>query len=45
MKYILALSVLVVAAVFIRTCPPTIYLGDSGEIVAAAKTLGIGHPP
>jgi hypothetical protein len=45
MKYILALSVLVVAAVFIRTCPPTIYPGDSGEIVAAAYTLGIGHPP
>jgi hypothetical protein len=33
------------SAVYITTAPPTIYLGDSGELAAAAYTLGIGHPP
>jgi hypothetical protein len=30
---------------FLRTAPPTIFLGDSGEIAAAAYNLGIPHPP
>mgnify|MGYP005620240073 CR=1 FL=1 len=33
------------AVLFIKTAPPTIYLGDSGELASAAVTLGIGHPP
>ncbi len=31
--------------IYLVTLPPTIYLGDSGEIVTAASTLGIAHPP
>ncbi|OGF47428.1 MAG: hypothetical protein A2452_02790 [Candidatus Firestonebacteria bacterium RIFOXYC2_FULL_39_67] len=30
---------------FLLTACPTIYVGDSGEIIAAAYTLGIPHPP
>lgn len=25
--------------------PPTIYIGDSGELISSSFTLGIGHPP
>jgi hypothetical protein len=47
MKRILAVSaaVLLMAFIYILTAPPTIYLGDSGEIAAAAATMGIPHPP
>jgi hypothetical protein len=45
MKYILTVVMLLTAFLYIRTAPPTIYLGDSGEVTAAACTLGIGHPP
>jgi hypothetical protein len=47
MKRILTVSaaVLIMAFIYILTVPPTIYLGDSGEIVAAAATMGIPHPP
>lgn len=47
MKRILAISsaAVILAFIYISTMPPTIYLGDSGEIAAAAATLGIPHPP
>jgi len=32
-------------AVYLRTLCPTVYIGDSGELIAAAYTLGIAHPP
>jgi hypothetical protein len=34
----------VVFAIHARGAAPTIYVGDSGELVAAAATLGIPHP-
>jgi hypothetical protein len=45
MKAVVFAAVLIALGVFIMTVPPTIYLGDSGEIAAAAYTLGICHPP
>lgn len=45
MKYILALSCVIISFIFIRTSCPTVFLGDSGEMIASAYTLGIGHPP
>ncbi len=45
MKFALTAAALVVFGVFISTAPPAPYLGDSGEIIASAYTLGIGHPP
>ncbi len=32
-------------AVYLKTLCPTIFVGDSGELAAAAATLGIAHPP
>ncbi len=32
-------------AVYLRTLCPSVYVGDSGELIAAAYTLGIPHPP
>lgn len=31
--------------VYLKTLCPTIYIGDSGELIAAAYCLGIPHPP
>ncbi|MBP7792204.1 MAG: DUF2723 domain-containing protein [Candidatus Goldbacteria bacterium] len=45
MKYLFFLFSIIITFLFINTTPPTIYLGDSGEIVTAVWTLGIGHPP
>ena len=45
MRYILALISIIIFWIYITAVPPTIYLGDSGEIVAGAYTLGIAHPP
>ncbi len=36
---------LVAFAVYVATLCPTIVAGDSGELAAAAATLGIAHPP
>ncbi len=30
---------------YLLTVCPTVYVGDSGEMIAAAYTLGIAHPP
>jgi tetratricopeptide (TPR) repeat protein len=41
-------AVLVFAAtlvIYILTLPPSLLPGDAGELVAASRTLGIGHPP
>jgi hypothetical protein len=45
MKYAVTGVIMLIFFIFIRTAPPTIYMGDSGEVVSAAYTLGIGHPP
>ncbi|MCX7697965.1 MAG: DUF2723 domain-containing protein [Candidatus Goldbacteria bacterium] len=45
MKYFIFIISILIFFLFLKTIPPTIYLGDSGEIVVAAYTLGIGHPP
>lgn len=31
--------------VYLRTLCPTVFTGDSGELIAASYTLGIPHPP
>lgn len=31
--------------IFIYNLSPTVYVGDSGELIAAASTLGVAHPP
>jgi tetratricopeptide (TPR) repeat protein len=31
--------------VYVMTLCPTVYVGDSGELITAAFTLGIAHPP
>jgi hypothetical protein len=44
--YRLALGVAaLVLAVFVLTLAPTVTFWDAGEFIAAAKTLGIPHPP
>ncbi|MCX5777531.1 MAG: tetratricopeptide repeat protein [Candidatus Firestonebacteria bacterium] len=40
-----AIIFVIALSFYILTACPTIYVGDSGEIVAAAYTLGIPHPP
>jgi len=44
-EYALAIFVFLVAfGVYFKTVCPTVYIGDSGELTAAAYTLGISHP-
>ena len=30
---------------YLATACPTVYFGDSGELIAAADSLGVAHPP
>jgi tetratricopeptide (TPR) repeat protein len=39
------LAFLLPSAVYVFTLCPTVYWDDSGELIAAAYTLGIPHPP
>lgn len=36
---------LIAFIIYLITLCPTVYVGDSGELTAAAYTLGIAHPP
>jgi tetratricopeptide (TPR) repeat protein len=41
-----ALAIFILAlAIYGATLCPTVFVGDSGELAAAATTLGIAHPP
>jgi tetratricopeptide (TPR) repeat protein len=40
-----ALSFLLPFSLFLFTCPPSVHVGDSGEFILAAFTLGNTHPP
>ncbi len=45
-RIILAISVFVPAfALYLYTLAPTVTLVDSGELILAARTLGVAHPP
>jgi hypothetical protein len=44
-KYLGVLVFLISFTVYLKTLCPTVYVGDSGELIAAAYTLGIPHPP
>ncbi|MCX7918563.1 MAG: DUF2723 domain-containing protein [bacterium] len=35
----------IACCIYLYTLCPTVYVGDSGELTAAAYTLGIAHPP
>jgi len=36
---------LIVFLLYLATACPTVYFGDSGELIAAADSLGVAHPP
>ena len=36
---------LIVFFLYLATACPTVYFGDSGELIAAADSLGVAHPP
>jgi|GEM_PF-1627863 len=42
-KYLLSFFLIAVGGVYLSTLCPTVYLGDSGELTAAAFCLGIPH--
>jgi len=45
-KYLAPLGVFLIAlAVYIKTLAPSIVFGDAGELILAANSLGIAHPP
>ncbi|MFH1073775.1 MAG: tetratricopeptide repeat protein [Candidatus Firestonebacteria bacterium] len=43
--YSAVLSFIIPLAVYLLTACPTVYVGDSGEMITAAYYLGIPHPP
>jgi hypothetical protein len=45
MKYFLAAATAVLFFIYAHTAAPAMYFGDDGEVISAAATLGIGHPP
>jgi hypothetical protein len=45
MKYIIAAGAAALFFIYAHTAPPVMYFGDDGEVISAASTLGIGHPP
>jgi len=44
-SFLCAGSILLTFLVYLKTLCPTFTIGDSGELIAAAYTLGIPHPP
>jgi len=42
---IAAASALVALGVYVATLNPTVFHGDSGEMISVAYTLGVAHPP
>ncbi len=46
MRYWVGIALFVLAFfTYLKTLCPTIYVGDSGELITAASCLGIPHPP
>jgi hypothetical protein len=45
MKYFIALAAAALFFIYAHTAAPVMYFGDDGEVISAAATLGIGHPP
>lgn len=44
-KYIIPLLFIICTAVYLTTLCPTVYVGDSGELISAAYNTGTAHPP
>jgi len=44
-RLIVLLSFIIPLSIYLLTICPTVYVGDSGEIITAAYYLGIPHPP
>src|SRR3989339_311974 len=44
-KYLSSAILICSLLLLVYTACPTIYIGDDGELNAAAYTLGVGHPP
>jgi tetratricopeptide (TPR) repeat protein len=44
-KFIALLLFLISFGIYLKTLCPTVYVGDSGELIAAVHTLGIPHNP
>ncbi len=45
MKKIFVLVFILTLVVYVKTLCPTVYIGDSGELVTASYCMGIAHPP
>src|SRR3989339_344463 len=44
-RYLSILAFIFPLSIYILTACPTVYVGDSGEMITAAYYLGIPHPP
>jgi len=44
-RFSLAVIFLLIWGIYLKTLCPTLYVGDSGELITAGYGLGIAHPP